>query len=53
MTSGIQCGSNITQALKTSFQERNLGKREVWIRSATVVPKHNNGLITYCYVWII
>ena len=27
------------------------GKREVWVRSKSIVPKRNNGLMTLCYVW--
>ena len=40
ITSGIQCGSDVTQVLKTSFQKRNLGKRKNWVRSAFVVAKY-------------
>ena len=29
-----------------------LGKRKVWVRSASVVPKHNNVLMAHCYTWI-
>ena len=28
------------------------GKREVWVRSASVLPKRNNGLMTQCYIWV-
>jgi len=29
-----------------------MGKREVWVRSASVVPKCNNGSLIHCYVWV-
>ena len=28
------------------------GKREFWVRSASVVPKSNIELMTQCYIWV-
>ena len=28
------------------------GKREVWVRSASVIPKGNNVLMSLCYIWV-
>ena len=52
MTPGFQCGSDVTQVLKTSFEKRNFGNGEVRVRSASVVPKRNNGLSDHCYIWV-
>ena len=52
MTSGIQCGSDVSQVLKTSSQKRNLGKRELWARSASDVPELNIRFMTHCYIWV-
>ena len=30
--------------------DKKMGKREVWVRLASVVPKRNIGLMTHCYV---
>ena len=30
----------------------NFGKRVVWVRSASVVPKRNNIIMTHCNVWV-
>ena len=31
---------------------QRFGKREVWVRLASVVPKRKNGLMTHCNVWV-
>ena len=36
--------------MKRPSREKN--KREVWVQSASVVPKRNNGLLTLCYIWV-
>ena len=42
----------LTHYQPLSHNTRNQGKREVWVRSASVVPKRNNGLMTQCYIWV-
>ena len=38
--------------LSDSEKHENFGKREVKVRSASVVPKCNNRLMIHCYVWV-
>ena len=38
--------------METLCSNKVFGKREVRVRSASVVPKSNNGLMTLCYIWV-
>ena len=40
------------QNWKKNYIYSEFGKREVWVGSASVVPKRNNELITQCYIWV-